>query len=340
MLSASLLPESLANTYWNIENLHKNNIRICFVYLLFVRQLHLTSDSYSMKHLYIIGNGFDIFTGLKTRYVDFRRWLENNYPFVYEDMQAAYDMDVEWWNEFEVQLGKLDVKAYVRKFTPPMKSKEEILKAIEERKAFDRKYNLPPSLHYDSPCARRLRGLLDILQYCFEKWVEDCQRMFIGPKYVHLEKEDSFFINFNYTDVLQWLYEIPEERVLHIHGRAAKREHLIFGHNSFLRGDGSDDEEKTCLELSRYEKNPYVYIFRHGELPDILKDIEQVHVYGFSFSPVDEDYMDWIYRHVPSDAQWEVSWYSEIDKQRIDGFVLDHWGLKKRLKMIRLEELN
>ena len=292
-----------------------------------------------MKHLYVIGNGFDIFTGLKTRYVDFRMCLENDYPFIYENMQAAYDLDVEWWNDFEVQLGKLDVRAYVRKFTPPEKSQEEILKAIEERKALEEKYNLPPNLHHDSPCARRLRGLLDVLQYCFEQWVENCQKMFTDPKFVQLEKDDSFFINFNYTDVLQWLYKIPEEQVLHIHGRASKHERLIFGHSSFLRGSGSIDEEQVCLELSRYEKNPYEYINRHDELADILKDVEQVHIYGFSFSPVDEEYMDWIYLHVPKESQWEVSWYSAIDKERIDRFILENWTLKNRLKLIRLEEI-
>jgi hypothetical protein len=292
-----------------------------------------------VKHLYIIGNGFDIFTGLKTRYVDFRWWLEHNYPFIYENMQVTYDMDVEWWNDFEVQLGKLDIQAYVRKFTPPEKPIEEILKTIEERKVFEKKYNLPPDLHHESHCAKRLRGLLDVLQYCFEKWVENNQKMITNPKYVYLEKDDSFFINFNYTDVLQWLYKIPEEQVLHIHGRASKHERLIFGHSSFLRGSGSTDEDQVCLELSRYEKNPYKYIFEHGKLSDILKDVEQVHIYGFSFSPVDEDYMDWIYLHVPKESQWEVSWYSDIDKERIDRFVLDYWVLKNRLKLIRLEEI-
>ena len=87
-----------------------------------------------MKHLYVIGNGFDIFTGLKTKYADFRWWLENNYPFIYENMQAAYDMDGEWWNDFEVMLGKLNIKAYVRKFTPPEKSMKEILEEKEKRK--------------------------------------------------------------------------------------------------------------------------------------------------------------------------------------------------------------
>ena len=56
-----------------------------------------------MKHLYIIGNGFDIYTGLATRYSDFRLWLENNYPFFYENLQAVYDIDAEWWNNFELQ---------------------------------------------------------------------------------------------------------------------------------------------------------------------------------------------------------------------------------------------
>lgn len=77
-----------------------------------------------MKHLYIIGNGFDIHTGLRTRYVDFRLWLENNYPFIFENMQATYDMDVEWWNDFEVQLGKLDIKKYIKKFTPQEKCRQ------------------------------------------------------------------------------------------------------------------------------------------------------------------------------------------------------------------------
>lgn len=63
-----------------------------------------------MKHLYIIGNGFDIFTGLKTSYQDFRRWLQIHYIFVYETFEAVYGIqNVEWWNDFEVSLGKLAI---------------------------------------------------------------------------------------------------------------------------------------------------------------------------------------------------------------------------------------
>lgn len=296
-----------------------------------------------MKHLYIIGNGFDIYTGLHTRYADFRWWLENNYPFIYENMKEVYDIDVEWWNDFEVQLGLLDINKYVKRFTPPAKSYDEIITEVERRRNLDEKYgsDMIPNLHFDSHCARRLKGMLDVLQYCFEKWVEECHETIVNPQYLSIEKEDSFFINFNYTDVLEILYKIPEERILHIHGRSSKHEHLIYGHNKFLVGSSMNhDEEKVCFALNQYNKNPYEYIYRHPELNEIIKDVEYIHILGFSFSPIDEDYIDWVFRNVPRCAQWEVSWFSDEDKNRIDRFVGNHWVLKDRLRTISLEDIS
>lgn len=255
-------------------------------------------------------------------------------------MQAVYDIDAEWWNDFEVQLGNLDINKFVSKFTPPAKPIDEIIAEAKRKRDFEERYNIPPSLHFDSYCAKRLKGLLDVLQYCFEKWVDNCQRSITDPKYIYIEKEDSFFINFNYTDVIEILYKIPEERVLHIHGRSSKHERLIYGHNKFLYGSSmSYDDEQVSFELYKYHKNPYEHIFKHQELQKILKDVEYVHIYGFSFSAVDEDYMDWFFNNVPATSQWEVSWFSEEDKNRIDKFILDHWNLKDRLKTIKLEEI-
>ena len=64
-----------------------------------------------------------------------------------------------------------------------------------------------------------------------------------------------------------------------------------------------------------------------------------MHIYGLSFSPVDEDYIDWIYQHTPKNARWEVSWYTEIDKERIDKFILEHWDVKDRLNLIELKDM-
>lgn len=295
-----------------------------------------------MKHLYIIGNGFDIFTGLHTSYANFKGWLEREYVFVYENMKAAYNMDGEWWNDFEVNLGELNVHQFVSNFTPPEKSKEEIIRQIEERRIQQQFNESHPNLHYESPYANRLRGLLDILQYCFERWVDDCQKMITDPIYTHIEKDDSYYINFNYTDTLEWLYEIPDERVLHIHGRASKHDRLIFGHNKYLHGETNDgiDVDQTCMELSRYQKNPFEYIFKHRDLPNILSQVEFVHVYGLSLSPVDEDYIDWIEKNTPQDCKWEFSWFTEKDKLRLEKFVLNHWRIKDRYRLMQLEPIN
>ena len=293
-----------------------------------------------MKHLYIIGNGFDIHTGLATRYADFRLWLENNYPFIYENMQAVYDIDAEWWNDFEVKLGKLDIKNFISKFTPPAKPIDEIIAEAKRKRNIEERYNIPPNLHFDSYCTKRLNGLLDVLQYCFEKWEDDCHKMISAPKYIHIEKENSFFVNFNYTDVIEMLYQIPEERVLHIHGRSSKHERLIYGHNNTLWGNSmSNEEEQVSFELYKYQKSPYEHIYKHQKIEEILNDVEYVHIYGFSFSVVDEDYMDLFFNNVSTTSQWEVSWFSNEDKNRIDRFTLDHWSLKDRLKMIKLEEI-
>ena len=126
-----------------------------------------------MKRLYIIGNGFDIFTGLKTSYQDFRRWLQIHYIIVYETFEAVYGIqNIEWWNDFEVSLGKLDIKQYVLNNTPPEKPLDEIIKEIEEyhKKHKDDPQPLP-SLYQNSPCADRLNGLFDILNYCMRKWI-------------------------------------------------------------------------------------------------------------------------------------------------------------------------
>ena len=194
---------------------------------------------------------------------------------------------------------------------------------------------------HDAPCSRRLRGMLDVLQYCFEKWVKDCQSFIRNPQYIHIEKENSYFINFNYTDILELLYEIPEERVLHIHGRSSKHEQLIYGHNQQFFGNSvSYDEQIAHIELGKYHKNPYEHIYKHIELTEILKNIESVHIYGFSFSEIDESYINWIFNHTPGNSKWEVSWFTDTDQKRIDKFVLNHWGLKDRLNIIRLDDIN
>lgn len=61
-------------------------------------------------------------------------------------MQAVYDMDAEWWNDFEVQLGSLDINKFVSKFTPSAKPTNEIIARAK------RKGNLRKGTTYHPVC--------------------------------------------------------------------------------------------------------------------------------------------------------------------------------------------
>lgn len=149
--------------------------------------------------MYVIGNGFDIFSGLNTRYSDFRKWLKFNYAFIYEALESAYGLpDIEWWNDFEVSLEKLDIPKYIKDNTPPAKSMETILKEIEEKRKKEDRFS--SSLIEISPCANRLSGLFDVVHYCMKQWVKSMTSI-CNPKYLQLEKDNSIFLNFNYTRV-------------------------------------------------------------------------------------------------------------------------------------------
>lgn len=293
---------------------------------------------HGIKHLYLIGNGFDIFTGLKTRYLDFRWWLENNYIFVFETLNDIYGSDGEWWYDFESQLGKLDIERYITDYTPRYKSIEDLSNSIKEKRVFEKINSLPHNVLFSSPCSSRLEGLLDILHYCFEKWVLSVQT-YRNWKLTHLEINNSYFINFNYTDTLEILYNIPEERVLHIHGRASKHEPLIFGHNKHLIGTlkSGHEGEKVAEVLNRYEKNPFRYI--PDNLSDIIRNVSNIYVLGLSLSAVDIPYLEWVLENTPEDCKWQMSWHTEGDKKRISDFILDNPTLLDRYIPIEIQEV-
>ncbi|MFT0212826.1 AbiH family protein, partial [Pseudomonas sp. F1_0610] len=78
--------------------------------------------------LYIIGNGFDLHHGLKTRYTDFGIFLRDEYNDVFEHLQEFFGFDdlnpsvssspVEsMWNDFENNLGALDVPTVLEAYS-------------------------------------------------------------------------------------------------------------------------------------------------------------------------------------------------------------------------------
>ena len=156
--------------------------------------------------LYIIGNGFDLAHGLKTKYNDFRKWLEESgfHSFV-NRMEALYP-DVKnangEWNDIETALGHFkmpDVIAYDKYFTDCNCSEEVAL-----------------------PVGDNIKSVTVSLSGNLWKWIKTVD--LLKAKHMFLLNENALFVSFNYTLTLESVYEIPLDNVWHIHGSVSVKQ--------------------------------------------------------------------------------------------------------------------
>lgn len=146
----------------------------------------------------------------------------------------------------------------------------------------------------------------------------------------HLDP-DGVYLNFNYTPTLTCLYEIPEDKILHIHGEATKKEcKLILGHawapeqQPQLHSQEDEEEMDTrMLEAHQILKKYFSSTFKPSELIikennkffESLSNIQEVHVLGHSLSDVDWPYLQALMK-APSvaAAKWYTTYYPESDR--------------------------
>lgn len=247
--------------------------------------------------LYIIGNGFDLAHGMKTRYGDFRRWLvENNRFDVIHELQSAYPAKIEdnylLWSQFEKALGEYDLETVINW------SWENLYLTVD---------SLGNQLFNSSLIDTQLP---DIIDEAFSKWVKSI-KMTTERAFSKIEK-GSVYLTFNYTDTLEQLYGIPERQVLHIHGRASRGEKLIVGHNREINpADYWDDNIDMRENNERMQRltdmntlcKPVYEIMEHNEwFFRGLGFTKDIYIIGHSCEAVDYPYFRKVKESVPQDA--------------------------------------
>lgn len=266
------------------------------------------------SELYIIGNGFDRAHGMPTEYVDFRRWLLKNNRFdVIQELQSAYPTKIKddylLWSEFEKALGEYDIDTVINW------SLESL---------FLTEISLGNQLFNNSFIDTQLP---DIIDEAFTKWVRSI--LIATVKTYDNLPQDALYLTFNYTDTLEQLYHIPEQQILHIHGRAIKGDKLIVGHNRQINpADYWDDNIEMRKNNERMQrltdmntlcKPVFELIERNKCFFEGLVNIKDIHIIGHSCEIVDYPYFRKVKESVPTDAWWHFNPYDmEDDVRRIN----------------------
>jgi len=290
--------------------------------------------------LFIIGNGFDIAHGMKTKYSDFKRFLEQNYPnavpdynlpamvpepYETKDGGEEYDENVKVeaiirildtteggdWRDVETSLGMLDYSEFLDNYNDYLDDEGDI-----DEKAFrDEFYN-------NGDNARYLCGALASIPHYFSLWANKIR---IRHKKLQafsdmINKYEDLFLNFNYTLTLEKLY--GAKNVCHIHGQKGDEE-LYFGHGNDR--DKTDDyqikwfgAEGELISLeSCLRKNTFEAYSVHKDFFKKIKDVDEVYTFGFSYSPVDEFYINIICKVLKGkNASWFMNDFDNMAKRK------------------------
>lgn len=284
--------------------------------------------------IYLIGNGFDLHHNLNTKYSNFKEFLIKKDKTLVSQIdkifhEKGYNSDeIEYWYTLEEMLEAISFLDEDELFQDAFDNSEMDM----DRASYwhDPKYNADKK-------AEELLVPLEMKKY-FDEWINSIDLIETKKDVeVKLPKE-SYYLNFNYTSTLQRVYEIPNEHVLHIHGRAGNK--FILGHNGDKNlpykgdlwnpyedtdGETSSDEDirtvevkesinKTYLKLfKKYYKNSANIIKNNLGWFEMFKEATEVVIMGWSIGKEDAVYLREISKLVPLTCKFTIYYYKSKD---------------------------
>lgn len=142
--------------------------------------------------LYIVGNGFDIHHGIKSAYAEFGKYLNVRDPEVYSIAEKYFDVDAEFWSDFEQRLASFDTARLID-------DAGDLLVGYGSEQWKDADNHSYPDEIKDSADAISVK-----MKGHFVDWIRSLTipvPSAIGDKLLHIDNGGTF-MNFNYTDSL------------------------------------------------------------------------------------------------------------------------------------------
>lgn len=310
--------------------------------------------------LYIIGNGFDLHHNLKTSYYDFAEYLKKNNNVIYDILESYVSYptsDEDLWSCFEENLAHLNAEEILSEHS-------DRLPDISSEEFRDRDMHVFPDImdeHY--------RNLTSGLLNEFEIFIQNVEISKAAFEYkVELDKS-AYFLTFNYTNVLESLYNIERKDIVYIHNSAFYgSEQIVLGHGvdpaNFEKKKINPPDNLNAEELERWneEHDDYDYSYSTGKdnLMKYFKDMfkptneiikkhnsffkklvstNEIFIFGHSISSVDLPYFKEVIKSVNHDAKWNISYYNTEERNK-HLTTLKGLGLKEEnITLFKLEDI-
>jgi hypothetical protein len=189
--------------------------------------------------LFIIGNGFDRMHGTPSSYYHFRDTIGKNN--ILRFTLETYIRKDNIWGDFESSLAYLDREMM-------LSTVDDWLDNFGVLDEDDDDFSAADFFAAQETAASPVFILTQELPKRFRRWVNTLKPSSPSKLLEGILKLNSRYINFNYTEFLETIYEIPRENILYIHGdRRNKNAELVLGHGH--------DTDKVFEEWYQSNKN-------------------------------------------------------------------------------------
>lgn len=280
-----------------------------------------------MNRLFVIGNGFDLHHNLPTGLNNFRDYMKSKHPSEYQNIQRFFFryygyIERDNWNELETFLScTIQIDAM-------LDDSIEYSEKDMDRASFwnDIQYNV---MGFERD--------LKLLKACLDSWIASINISDYKPKkYIRFDSDD-LFLTFNYTDTLQQLYGVLDDKVLHIHGRNVQEK--VLGHNEeyyefrlinitqvdFENGNDIDWRIEEAKEILNhipllFYKDSESIIRNNSTFFDKVSSCNEIVFMGWSLGLQDEVYMYEILSKIKDGSIINVVYYKDDDKKRYQEF--------------------
>ena len=289
----------------------------------------------SIKKLYVVGNGFDLYHGIPSKYEDFRKYIENTEHGLAKKLETYFDYE-SLWSDFEQTLANFNGEYLID-------TTSDFLVSYATDDWSDAYHH-----DYQYEINEVVFALSKTLKSTFIEWILQLRiptEQDIKNKKLNFIDINEVFLTFNYTGTLQKSYLVPHCNVLHIHGKAENRNsNIMLGHawkpinrNSLMSQEALESMDTRIIEgnilIDQYFKDTYKptkeIISINRVFFSRLNLIDKIYVLGHKISSID---MPYFYELVKSINKQKTIWY--ISYLTVD----DLENHKKAMKLLGIPE--
>lgn len=238
-----------------------------------------------IMNLYIIGNGFDRAHELKTGFNDFKKYMQEQSKDSIDRWNKIINFNLnDDWSNLEESFEYVDYDYLVELCSYYLRSYND--------------ENWSDSFHHDYQY--ELNKYLDLIlqsDFYLREWLKNI-KMPNNKKY-HLDN-DSIYLTFNYTNLLEETYQISKKNICHIHGDLSTNKRLVLGHMNpniiediekcFIDDDIRINEGKEIMNDSKNKsyKGSKTLINENSNFFLKCKNIKKIYIIGHSCDSIEK----------------------------------------------------